>query len=69
MPPRILAPNGNGRYRCSDLICAVRNGLQLNDIWDDVKALFPLTREFICLGRLPWDEATGRMVGIFVFPL
>ena len=53
MPPRILAPNGNGRYRCSDLICAVRNGLQVNDIWDEVKALFPVTREFICVGRLP----------------
>ena len=68
MPPRNLAPNGNGRYRCSDFICAVRNGLQLNDIWDEVKALFPVTREFICGGRLPWDEATGRMVCIFVFP-
>ena len=68
MPPRNLAPNGNGRYRCSDLICAVRNGLQLNDIWDEVKALFPITMEFICVGSLPWDEATGRMVCIFVFP-
>ena len=68
MSPRIFAPNGNGRYRCSDLICAVRNGLQLNDIWDEVKALFPITWEFICVGSLPWDEATGRVVCTFVFP-
>ena len=68
MPPRILASNGNGRYRCSDLICAVRNGLQLNDIWDEAKALFPIQRQFICIGRLPWDEATGRTVRSFVFP-
>ena len=51
--PKNFAPNGNGRYRCCDLICAVRNGLQLNDIWDEVKARFPGTKEFICVGRLP----------------
>ena len=65
MPPRLLVPNENGRYRSSELLCAVRNGLQFNDIWDATKALFPVRRQFICVGHLPWNEATGRMVWIF----
>ena len=61
MPPRIARPNGHGRYRCSDFICAVRGELQLADIWNETKALFPVNRQLICVGSLPWNEATGRL--------
>ena len=65
MPPRIAQPNVHGRYRCSDFICAVRRDLQLVDIWNKTKALFPVNRQLICVGSLPWNEATGRMACVF----
>ena len=67
MPPRTLVPNGNGCYRCSELICAVQHELQFNGIWDATKSLFPVRRQFICVVHLPWNEATGRMVCILKF--
>ena len=67
MPPRILQPNVNGRYRCSEFICAVRRDLQVADIWNETKALFPVTRQLICVGSLPWNEVTGRMAFFLIF--
>ena len=63
-----VAIKGSGYIWCYDLIQKNMVRVVCESkcyILDATKALFPVTRQFSCIGHLPWIEATGHIVCIF----